>query len=56
MYSYSNTEELSALDGKEVKEFEKAFEKIIKANDYKQDKVKWSEEMLKKAREKMPKR
>ena len=56
MYSYSDTEELSALDGKEVKEFEKAFEKIIKANDYKQDKVKWSEEMMKKAREKMPKR
>ncbi len=57
MYSYSNTEELSALDGKEVKEFEKAFEKIRKENNGKQKTLReWSDEMVKRAREKMPKR
>ncbi len=53
MYSYSNTEELSAFDGKESKEFEKAFEKIMKANDYKQKSMmEWSEESEKRAKEK----
>ena len=56
MYSYSDTEELSALDGKEVKEFEKAFKKIMKANDYKQkSKKELSDEIDKKAKEKRQK-